>query len=82
MNRQQNIGKISQEFHQICNRENANDCIKALGNALTMVLILNFKKEEVRDIVLGLAKEVVKNYNDIYKGEKELKNAAYNRKES
>jgi len=82
VNRQQNIGKISQEFHQICNRENPNECIKALANALTMVLILNFKKEEVRDIVLGLAKEVVRNYNDIYKGEKELKNATYNRKKS
>jgi hypothetical protein len=69
-NKNQNVGRIFQEFYSICNREKASDCLEAIKKSLTILLVLNYHKRDVKNILLQLAKDVLKEYNEIYSNQK------------
>lgn len=72
-NQEKNIIRITSELHKICMAEIPEHSIKAIINALTMILVLHYKNKDVKQILIGFAKDVLNNYNKMFDEYKTLK---------
>jgi len=66
----QNVSRIFQEIFSILNKEKPSDCLKALEKSLSTLLVLYYPKDQVKNIVIQLCKDVVKEYHEIHSSDK------------